>query len=224
MRTIIDDCKTRPVNSKYKIFVLDECFVPETEILTDKGYKQFKDLDHTEKIAQYNDDGSIEFVTPVRYINQEYKGYLECWQPRPGHIVKMTPNHQQPLIYNKSGKIKSKSICDIKFAQSNSLILAGKGIGQKDSLSDIDRLAIICQADGSIQYERETYNRWLVSFKKDRKINRFLEIINRSGIEYTEINTSRVDYKRYTFSMPKTVTKKLNTHFNLDFSYNGARE
>ena len=72
MRTIIDDCKTRPVNSKYKIFVLDECFVPETEILTDKGYKQFKDLDHTEKIAQYNDDGSIEFVTPVRYINQEY--------------------------------------------------------------------------------------------------------------------------------------------------------
>lgn len=224
MRTIIDDCKTRPVNSKYKIFVLDECFVPETEILTDKGYKQFKDLDHTEKIAQYNDDGSIEFVTPVRYVNQEYKGYLECWQPRPGHIVKMTPNHQQPLIYNKSGKIKSKSICDIKFAQSNSLILAGKGIGQRDSLSDIDRLAIICQADGSIQYERETYNRWLVSFKKDRKINRFLEIINRSGIEYTEINTSRVDYKRYTFSMPKTVTKKLNTHFNLDFSYNGARE
>ena len=224
MRTIIDDCKTRPVNSKYKIFVLDECFVPETEILTDKGYKQFKDLDHTEKIAQYNDDGSIEFVTPIRYINQEYIGYLECWQPRPGHIVKMTPNHQQPLLYNKSNKIKSKSICDIKFAQSNSLILAGSGIGNKSSLSDIDRLAIICQADGSIQYERENYNRWLVSFKKERKINRFLEIINRSGIDYTEINTSRVGYKRYTFSMPKTVTKKLNTHFNLDFSYTGARE
>lgn len=224
MRTIIDDCKTRPVNSKYKIFVLDECFVPETEILTDKGYKQFKDLDHTEKIAQYNDDGSIEFVTPIRYINQEYTGYLECWQPRPGHIIKMTPNHQQPLLYNKSNKIKSKSICDIKFAQSNSLILAGSGIGNKSSLSDIDRLAIICQADGSIQYERENYNRWLVSFKKERKINRFLEIINRSGIDYTEINTSRVGYKRYTFSMPKTVTKKLNTHFNLDFSYTGARE
>lgn len=224
MRTIIDDCKTRPVNSKYKIFVLDECFVPETEILTDKGYKQFKDLDHTEKIAQYNDDGSIEFVTPIRYINQEYIGYLECWQPRPGHIIKMTPNHQQPLLYNKSNKIKSKSICDIKFAQSNSLILAGSGIGNKSSLSDIDRLAIICQADGSIQYERENYNRWLVSFKKERKINRFLEIINRSGIDYTEINTSRVGYKRYTFSMPKTVTKKLNTHFNLDFSYTGARE
>lgn len=224
MRFILEDCKTKPVKGKYKIFVLDECFVPETEILTDKGYKQFKDLDHTEKIAQYNDDGSIEFVTPIRYINQEYTGYLECWQPRPGHIIKMTPNHQQPLLYNKSNKIKSKSICDIKFAQSNSLILAGSGIGNKSSLSDIDRLAIICQADGSIQYERENYNRWLVSFKKERKINRFLEIINRSGIDYTEINTSRVGYKRYTFSMPKTVTKKLNTHFNLDFSYTGARE
>ena len=33
MRLIIDECKTRPIASRYKIFVLDECFVPETEIL-----------------------------------------------------------------------------------------------------------------------------------------------------------------------------------------------
>lgn len=224
MRLIIDECKTRPIASKYKIFVLDECFVPETEILTDKGYKQFKDLDHTEKIAQYNDDGSIEFVTPIRYIKQHYEGNLECWQPRRGHTIKMTPNHQQPLLYNKSGNIISKSIKDIKFAQSNSLILSGKGKGEKDILTDMDRLAIICQADGCIQYERETYNRWLVSFKKDRKINRFLEIANRCGLDYTEINTNRVGCKRYTFSLPKSITKTLSTHFNLNISYTYARE
>ena len=224
MRMVIEECRTKPIGSKYKIIILDECFVPETEILTDKGYKQFKDLDHTEKIAQYNDDGSIEFVTPIRYIKQHYEGNLECWQPRRGHIVKMTPNHQQPILYNKSGNIVSKSIKNIKFAQSNSLILSGKGKGEKDVLTDIDRLAIICQADGCIQYERETYNRWLVSFKKDRKIKRFLEIANRYGLDYTEINTNIAGCKRYTFSMPKNITKLLSTHFDLNISYKYARE
>lgn len=224
MRNIIEECKSKPIQGKYKIFVLDECMTPDTEILTDKGYKQFKDLDHTEKIAQYNDDGSIEFVTPKRWIKQHYEGYLECWQPRRGHIIKMTPHHQQPLLYNKSGLIKSNSICDIKFAQSNSLILAGQGVGNKTQLSYLDRLAIICQADGSIQYERDSYNHWLVSFKKQRKIDRFLDIIEQSGVEYNEINSNRVGYRRFTFNLPKSITKELQTHFDLDISYEYARD
>ena len=224
MRNIIEECKSKPIQGKYKIFVLDECMTPDTEILTDKGYKQFKDLDHTEKIAQYNDDGSIEFVTPKRWIKQHYEGYLECWQPRQGHIIKMTPHHQQPLLYNKSGLIKSNSICDTKFAQSNSLILAGQGVGKKIHLSYLDRLAIICQADGSIQYERDSYNHWLVSFKKQRKIDRFLDIIEQSGVEYNEINSNRVGYRRFTFNLPKSITKELQTHFDLDISYEYARD
>lgn len=224
MRNIIEECKSKPIQGKYKIFVLDECMTPDTEILTDKGYKQFKDLDHTEKIAQYNDDGSIEFVTPKRWIKQHFEGYLECWQPRRGHIIKMTPHHQQPLLYNKSGLIKSNSICDIKFAQSNSLILGGQGVGKKIHLSYLDRLAIICQADGSIQYERDSYNHWLVSFKKQRKIDRFLDIIEQSGVEYNEINSNRVGYRRFTFNLPKSITKELQTHFDLDISYEYARD
>lgn len=224
MRNIIDECKTRPLQGKYKIFVLDECMTPDTEILTNKGYKMFKDLNHTEKIAQYNDDGSIEFVTPKRWIKQHYEGYLECWQPRKGHTIKMTPHHQQPLLYNKSKQVKSKSICDIKFAQSNSLILAGKGVGNKCVLSYMDRLAIICQADGCIQYEREDYNRWLVVFKKSRKIERFLDIIQKCNIEYTEVQTDIVGVRKFTFSTPKTITKRISTHFDLDFNYECARE
>ena len=224
MRNIIEECKSKPIQGKYKIFVLDECMTPDTEILTDRGYKQFKDLDHTEKIAQYNDDGSIEFVTPKRWIKQHFEGYLECWQPRRGHIIKMTPHHQQPLLYNKSGLIKSNSICDIKFAQSNSLILAGQGVGNKTQLSYLDRLAIICQADGSIQYKRDSYNHWLVSFKKQQKIDRFLDIIKQSGVAYDEIKSNRVDCRRFTFNLPKSITKELQTHFDLDISYAYARD
>ena len=223
MRMIIEECKTRPLIGKYKIFVLDECFVPETEILTNKGYKRFQDLDHTEKIAQYTDSGNIEFVTPIRYIKQHYEGDLECWQPRRGHLIKMTPNHQQPLLYNKSGEIKSKSICDIKFAQSNSLILSGRGVGSKNDLTPLDRLAVICQADGSIQYERDNYNRWLLGFKKQRKIDRFLNIVKECGIEYNEVKTKRDGYRRFTLNLPKNITKTLTTYFDLNFTYNGAR-
>ena len=65
MRLIQDECMTRPINSKYKIFIMDECTTGDTEILTDKGFKRFDQLDKTEKIAQYNDDGTIEFVKPL---------------------------------------------------------------------------------------------------------------------------------------------------------------
>jgi len=42
------------------------CFDKETEVLTDKGWKFFKDLDKTEKIAQWNNH-QIEYVVPLNY-------------------------------------------------------------------------------------------------------------------------------------------------------------
>lgn len=203
---------------------MDECFTPDTEILTSRGFVAFKDLNRTELIAQYTDEGCIEFVKPIRYVNKHYSGQIIEWQPRRGHKIRMTPNHQQPLYYNKSKQIRSSSICDIKFNQNQNIIVSGKGSGYKENLTTLDRLAIICQADGSMMFEMDTYNRWMVGFKKQRKIERFLDIINSSGIVYNELKTKRDGYRRFSFNLPKNITKKFDTYFNLDMSYECARE
>lgn len=225
MRDIVAQAKTFPIGMKYKTFLVDECVTGDTEVLTDSGYKRFDSVTEEDLFAQYNDDGSIEFVKPIRLIKNQYDGDLICWEPKQGHRIRMTPHHVQPMYYVKSGKVKEKYICDVKFGQGNNLIASGHGSGAKEHLTPIDRLAIACQADGSIQTVCKTYTRWLISLRKERKISRLLSLFNDAGIEYNEVKSSRPRYRRFTFSMPSTVTKTLTTHFSLsDFSYIMARE
>lgn len=225
MRDIVSQAKSFPIGMKYKTFLVDECVTGDTEVLTDSGYKRFDSVTEEDLFAQYNDDGSIEFVKPIRLIKNQYDGDLICWEPRQGHHIRMTPHHVQPMYYVKSRKVKEKYICDVKFGQGNNLIASGHGSGAKEHLTPIDRLAIACQADGSVQTVCKTYTRWLISLRRERKISRLLSLFNDAGIEYNEVKSLRPRYRRFTFSMPSTVTKTLTTHFSLsDFSYNMARE
>lgn len=55
--------------------LLHDCYSDDTEILTDSGWKFFKDLDKDcDKVAQYEENGNISFVHPLRYIDKEYIG------------------------------------------------------------------------------------------------------------------------------------------------------
>lgn len=94
-RKIIEEAKTQALDSEYKVFVLDECVTGETEILTDKGFKQIQNLDKTEKIAQYNDVAdTIEFVTPLEYIEMPYEGIMYDFHSH-DFSVRMSPHHVQ---------------------------------------------------------------------------------------------------------------------------------
>ena len=49
----------------FELVVGDECFEPDAEILTNKGFVKFCELGD-EKVAQIDDDRNISFVTPTR--------------------------------------------------------------------------------------------------------------------------------------------------------------
>lgn len=228
-REIIDQMRSIPLKGTSTVYIVDECFPGETEILTNYGFKPFKDLDGTELVAQYNNDGTVEFVTPLRRIKKKHKGELYAWDAFKDRTIRMTPHHIQPLVSNRNKEIKEDYIEATKFNQKKSIIVSGKGTGYKDSLSAMDRLAIISQADGAVNWAGKDTNRWVISFKKTRKIQRFLEIIRaveKEGypVNLTEVHYDRIGYKRYTYSTPKTVTKDLRTHFNLDINSRYARQ
>lgn len=224
VRDIIQQSKTKSLDSEYKVFIIDECVTGDVEILTSTGFKRFDECDGTETVAQYN-NGKIEFVASnhVEWVKNEYHGDLIKWSPRNWCSISMTPNHVQPLFYNKSQKIKEKYIKDIKFAQSNNLIVSGKGIGSINELTPLDRLAIVCQADATIQRINKNYAHWSISLVKQRKIDRLLQIFEDGNIEYNEIKISS-GKRRFTFDTPLDISKYFNTHFSLDFGYQGARE
>lgn len=51
------------------------CLTPDTEILTDKGWKFFQDLDETEKVATLNQEtNEVEYHLPNKYIEEIHDG------------------------------------------------------------------------------------------------------------------------------------------------------
>ena len=188
IRNIIAQAKVQSMDSEYRIFILDECVTGDVEILTDKGFKRFDMCDGSEKVAQYGDDGVIEFVKPTKWIKNKYQGEMIRWSPRNWCSVAMTPNHVQPLYYTRSNQVKESYMSDIKFNQSNNLIVSGLGCGNKLQLTAIDRLAIASQADGTIQQVNNEYVHWSIQLSKQRKIDRLIAICNEGGIPLNEIS------------------------------------
>lgn len=97
-RRIIEDAKTQSLDSEYKVFVLDECVTGDVEILTDKGYKAFQDLDGTELVAQFADNNTIEYIKPDEYINKPYEGVMYNLHSDDFDIM-MSPHHVQ-IVFN----------------------------------------------------------------------------------------------------------------------------
>lgn len=227
-REIMEQMRMMPLNGKPMVWIMDECFPGDTEVLTDQGFKRFDLLDGSEKIAQYNADGTVEFVVPLRHIRKKHSGDMYKWNVFHDRPICMTPNHVQPLVV-KNGTIKEEYIKDIKFNQKKKVIVSAQGTGTKQHLTAMDKLAILSQADGAINWSGINANRWVISFKKERKIKRFLDIIKEVEAEGFDVNLTKIinprpGYVRYTYSTPKSITKVLTTHFDLDISYTYARE
>jgi glycosyltransferase involved in cell wall biosynthesis len=69
------------------------CMTPDTEILTDDGWKRFDQLNQNENVATLNPiTNEIEYHKPKGYICEPYDGYLNC--AKNGLIeYEVTPNH-----------------------------------------------------------------------------------------------------------------------------------
>ena len=70
------------------------CYDDKTEILTDQGFKFFRNLDGTEKVVQYNKEKDyLEYVKPLRYFVYPYTGKMYSVEGRDISLM-VTPNHK----------------------------------------------------------------------------------------------------------------------------------
>lgn len=69
-----------------------QCYDDRTEVLTDKGWKLFRDVGREDLVASMNPSGEIELVRPSLYVDNEYDG--EMYRIRSEHVdLLVTPNH-----------------------------------------------------------------------------------------------------------------------------------
>lgn len=200
--------------------ILDECFGGDTEILTDKGYKQFKDLDGTELVAQFTDEGNIEFVKPIRYIKNPYVGKICKMHLGRDRFVYLTPNHNQVYRTSSIKEWRLKPVKDLKENWITKIPISGKGTGNDSLISPIEQLIIAVQADDTLSRHQRNESIYSIQVTKDRKKQRLLEILEKTQ-NYTKIK-GRPECDRYLVKLPKGDAKLLSTHFNINMGYNRA--
>lgn len=191
-----------------------ECHGEGTEILTPKGWVNFKDIDTNTEVIQYDlETNTMTSVLPSNVINEPYKGKMHRIENQTYNAL-LTPNHN---IYYKtrSGNIIKKAIKDINaFNSDMKLPFSGKFVNKGvNELTTIERLRIAIQADGSARFwdkNGEKVRRGLdtnshtyeISVKKENKKNRLKNLILESGLTYREFNASRPEYVKYEIDFP----------------------
>lgn len=164
-----------------KTVIRPDCYDEQTQILTPNGWKYFKYLTEDDEVAQVLDDGTYEFVKPIRIINQYYNGPMIHFKDHHGKLdLLVTTNHR--MVFEKNGKLKIEEAEYIKFYFGKNLLRSAKSIDQGRSLTPIERLQIAFQADGS--YPSKGMNNIRFSFSKSRKINRLKDILHQCGLDY----------------------------------------
>jgi superfamily II DNA helicase RecQ len=190
------------------LLVVDECFTPDVEILTSRGFIRFDALMETDLCAQYDSDTKgISFVVPKKFIKKQYDGkVVHITAPKLCDIT-ATPNHEFLVLNKTTKKFKKETFEKIKFNSFKHAKVAGyKTGGSSDILTPQEKFLIAYQADGSLHRQSQNHKQLAFSFTKQRKIDRFLSLCKACNLNVWEVN-DRVGRRR--FMVQSQVASKL---------------
>jgi superfamily II DNA or RNA helicase len=208
----IDTVRSRGgVPDDIKIIFVDECFTPDTEILTENGWVKFADLSE-EKVAQWSCNDGIAFVDPIEKIVRYHDGEMvRLWSDKLIDVT-MTPNHELVVEHNgEIRKIKAKNMVSSNY---NHMFTSSYGDSNHEAdprveLTPLERLAIAFQADGSYHTTRQDGSRTVsFSFVKSRKIERLFEICLDGGFRCHEVSDSKGDRRRFLVNVGHSLVSK----------------
>lgn len=161
---------------------LDECFTGDVEILTEVGFVRFSELDDGVRVAQVDPTTrGVSFVEPTNIICRPHSGEVLRISSTRGVDVTVTPNHDL-LRYRKDGSWEKVKAKDAKFNYLWRFLAAPTTKEGRDTLTPEERLQIAYQADGN----RHSPTYAAFSFSKQRKIDRFLDIMRAGDFEWVE--------------------------------------
>jgi hypothetical protein len=79
------------------------CYDEKTEILTENGWKFFKDLTLEDSVFTFTKDNKIELHHPIRLFEYDYEGKMIRFKSRAFDLL-VTPNHRMVVDHKYKGK------------------------------------------------------------------------------------------------------------------------
>ncbi len=171
-----------------------QCYDEKTEILTDSGWKLFKDLSKDDKVAQY-DKGEIQFVLPSNYHVSPWVGNMHSYKDRWNRInLLVTPNHRMVYLWDKK-EHRIEPSENIKWTRRKDIPLGGYKKGNLNKVSYLDKLKIAYQADGqSLRYNKNS----------EGLISNYIEVGKPNKIKFLEEILSNLDFK-YSYTETENI-------------------
>jgi len=170
-----------------KLVIRPDCLDDKSQILTPQGWKYFKDLTETDLVAQVKENGTYEFVKPLKIINEPYEGDMYEIRDFHGKIdLVVTPNHRLVSYKNSNNSISIKEASEYKQNYwEYKKLRSPKSQSKGRELTSYERFLIALQADGCIKYvNKDLSTRVEFNFQKERKHDRLLEILKNTDLEY----------------------------------------
>lgn len=188
----------------------DECFPPEAELLTEKGWVTFGEYvkDPSYKVVQVHSDLTSSLVEPVRTISKKAtEGLLKYKHKTCTSIT--TPRHNLVLQHPIKGTLHRREAWDLDGARSWHIPRSTNFTGRvrMGLTDDAIRLQVAFQADGCF-----TKGAVRFSFTKKRKADRLVGILKSLGVPYTQ-HEMQSDYLQYYIKksdVPSYLTKVFN--------------
>lgn len=200
-------CKIDLLNYKYEwgTIIVDECVSGDTEILTEKGFVRFDELEKDIKVAQFNNDKTVEFVNPLRYIEKECESYISFKNKNTELLF--SENHD--IVYEKKENVfckrKAYEYLEDSFSED---IVVNSGIVKNTSnqkLSVLDKIGIMLQADGCVYHKNKKETVWKLEFSKEKKIAEFKKLCKEANITYKEYKIRKFKSSKWNNSYKFTI-------------------
>jgi hypothetical protein len=169
--------------------MMEECYTEGTQVLTENGWKEFKDINNEDKVAQFNLDKTIEFVNFLKKQEYDYSGEIyKFYNESNNYYLEVTPNHRM-VAMDDSKNIIIQEANKISYAHKQGIVAGIIKNNNTKILTPYEKLMIAFQADGSYiggnskkhrKYRngnRSGYIALIFCLTKKRKINRLLKIL-----------------------------------------------
>ena len=201
---------------KYDIAMLvgsSGCVDAETEFFNGTRWKKISEYQTSDKVLQYNLDGTAELVYPERYIKEPCEEMYH-FETKYGLNQTLTKDHRV-VYYSEKGcfhnnsleevmKNHKQNICGFNGSFITSFRYGGKGI----DLTNI-QIRIMCAiiADGSFyswaKPHQPSYQTCRFHIKKERKKERLRALFNEAQIEYREVQSADEGYTDFYIQAPR---------------------
>ena len=202
----------------------EQCFPLNTEVLTPLGWKLISDMKLGDKVYGFK-EGNLQEEEVIKTIRKSFKGNLITIGNK-RHSISTTPNHE--FIYKKSSDWLKSTADNLKLNNHMQIPVTSNFKSNSTlKLSDLDRLKIAIQADGTQLYwnneggdklprGKEGGNNYSIALYKERKVLRLRNILESLGVEFSETEIFNNSKKGTCFRFHLDY---LSDYKNLDWIY-----